>query len=107
VIQILSNLLSNAVKFTPENGQITVRAYPTGGMLRTEVSDSGAGIAAEDLSGMFERFHQTKEGRKAGGTGLGLSITKTLVEAHGGAVGVQSELGAGSTFWFTLPLDPA
>jgi signal transduction histidine kinase len=107
VIQILSNLLSNAVKFTPEQGQITVRAYPTGSMLKAEVSDSGVGIAPEELPFMFERFHQTEAGRKAGGTGLGLSIIKTLVEAHGGTVGVQSELGKGSTFWFTLPLNPA
>ncbi len=107
VIQVLSNLLSNAVKFTPEAGWITIRAYPTGGMLRTEVSDSGVGIAPEELPFMFERFRQTEAGRKAGGTGLGLSIAKTLVEAHGGTVGVQSELGKGSTFWFTLPQHPA
>jgi len=104
VIQILSNLLSNAVKFTPEGGRITVRAYPEGGKVVTEVSDTGIGISEEDLKHMFERFFQTEAGKSAGGTGLGLSITKSLVEAHGGTIEVRSKPGAGSTFRFTLPL---
>ncbi|MNK50545.1 Signal transduction histidine-protein kinase BarA [compost metagenome] len=103
VIQILSNLLSNAVKFTPEGGCITVRAYPEGSQVVTEVSDTGIGIAPEDLPHMFERFFQTEAGKSAGGTGLGLSITKSLVEAHGGTIEVMSQPGKGSTFRFTLP----
>lgn len=103
VIQIMSNLLSNALKFTPEGGRITVRSYPEAERVFTEVSDTGIGITPEELSHMFERFYQTEAGKAMGGTGLGLSITKSLVEAHGGAIEVQSRPGEGTTFRFSLP----
>ena len=104
VIQVLSNLLSNALKFTPEGGCITVRAYREGDWVVTEVSDTGVGISADELPHMFERFYQTEAGKAMGGTGLGLSITKSLVEAHGGTIEVDSRPGKGTTFRFTLPV---
>lgn len=104
VIQIASNLLSNAVKFTPAGGRIGVRTFREGGMGVVIVSDTGIGIPEEDLPHMFERFFQTEAGKRAGGTGLGLSITKSLIEAHGGTIEVESRLGEGTRFRFTLPL---
>ena len=107
--QILLNLLSNAVKFTPEGGRITVGARLTGGMVEIAVSDTGIGIAAQDQTAVFEEFKQvgTDYTRKAEGTGLGLALTRKLVELHGGGMRLESELGKGSTFAFTLPLDGA
>lgn len=104
--QVLINLIGNAVKFTPGAGVITVRAAVAGDRLRCEVADTGPGIAESDRPRLFRQFSQldTSLTRKAGGTGLGLSISKALVEAHGGEIGVDSELGKGSTFWFTLPV---
>lgn len=106
VRQILSNLITNALKYTPEEGQIRVQAYREGGTLRCEVTDTGIGIAPGDQEKLFGRFIQVHQAdvRKYRGAGLGLSIVKALVEAHGGEVGVRSQLGSGSTFWFTLPL---
>jgi signal transduction histidine kinase len=106
VIQILTNLTSNAIKFTPVNGRVSLRAFIKGPEVITQVFDSGIGIAPEDIAKLFQRFQQVDMSttRRVGGTGLGLSITKALVEAHGGQVGVLSEVGSGSTFWFTLPL---
>jgi signal transduction histidine kinase len=106
VVQVLSNLLSNAGKFTPEGGAIAVKAQllPDRSQLCIEVSDTGVGIPAEAMPQLFERFFQTRDGRAAGGTGLGLSISKTLVEAQGGQMGATSEVGRGTTLWFTLPL---
>jgi len=104
--QILLNLLSNAVKFTPEGGKIKVGARPVGDMVEVAVSDTGIGIAAADHATVFEEFKQvgTDYRRKAEGTGLGLALTRRLVELHGGAMRLESELGKGSTFAFTLPL---
>jgi signal transduction histidine kinase len=108
IIQVLTNLVGNAIKFTPEGGAITVRAFPRGGELLTEVQDTGCGIGPEHAAVVFERFIQVDMSatRQAGGAGLGLAISKGLVEAHGGSIGVSSQLGAGSTFWFALPLEP-
>ncbi len=104
--QVLSNLLTNAIKFTPAGGSVTVSARAEGPWLRCEVRDTGIGIAEEDIPKLFQRFSQLDGGvRKGGGTGLGLAIAKTLVEAHGGQIGVQSVPGQGSTFYFTLPLE--
>jgi len=104
VEQILINLLFNAIKFTPSGGEIRVRACREGDCLRCEVADTGIGIPPGDIPKLFQRFHQLEGGlRKTEGTGLGLSICKALVDAHGGAIGVESEPGKGSTFWFTLP----
>ena len=104
--QIVTNLLSNAIKFTPRGGTITVRARTERQMLLCEIEDNGIGILAEDLATVFATFTQVdmSNTRQAGGTGLGLSICRALVACHGGTIGVRSEPGQGSTFWFTLPL---
>jgi PAS domain S-box-containing protein len=108
LVQVLSNLVSNAIKFT-HDGCVTVRAYTAGARAVVEVVDTGPGIAPADLPRLFQHFQQLDMGatRAAGGTGLGLAIVKALIEAHGGSVGVRSELGAGTTFWFSLPLQPS
>lgn len=105
VEQVLTNLVSNAIKFTPRGARIrlTVHAAPDGETLVVQVIDSGPGIAPEALGKLFTRFYRV-EGTTAPGTGLGLSIAKRLVEAMGGQIGVVSEVGQGSTFWFTLPV---
>jgi signal transduction histidine kinase len=102
--QVLNNLVSNAIKFTPRGGHLALRAYPApGGQAAVvQVIDDGAGIPAEHLPHLFERFYRVP-GSQAPGTGLGLAISKGLVEAMGGTIGVISEPGQGSTFWFTLP----
>ncbi|MFN3432530.1 MAG: sensor histidine kinase, partial [Candidatus Sericytochromatia bacterium] len=104
--QVINNLVANAIKFTPPGGRVTVRAGLSEGALRCEVTDTGIGIAIADQPKLFQRFTQLdmSNTRAASGAGLGLSIVKAIVEAHGGAVGVESQPGAGSTFWFTLPL---
>jgi NtrC-family two-component system sensor histidine kinase KinB len=103
VALVLSNLVSNALRHTPAGGQITLRAQPLNGWVRFEVADTGAGIAQEHQPHIFEKFFRVP-GTHAGGAGLGLSIAKEIVEGHGGTIGVESEEGRGSTFWFTLPL---
>jgi signal transduction histidine kinase len=106
--RVLSNYLSNALKFTPPGGHIRISARCEGeAHLVCEVSDDGPGIAPEELPRLFQRFSQLTTGMAhKGGTGLGLSISKTIVEAHGGTVGVRSVVGKGSTFWFALPVHP-
>ncbi|MNY09482.1 Non-motile and phage-resistance protein [compost metagenome] len=105
--QVLSNLLSNAIKFSPARGVVEVRIRREGEWLRCEIQDQGEGIALEDQADIFKRFVQLEGGvRKGKGAGLGLSMSKALVEAHGGGIGVTSACGAGSTFWFTLPMAP-
>ena len=107
--QILLNLLNNAIKFTRQ-GHVTLRIHYDRGfgpsMVRFEVNDTGIGIAAGDLPRLFQRFGQVDGSirRTYGGTGLGLAICKTLVERMGGTIGVRSEKGAGSTFWFAIDL---
>jgi len=104
ITQVLANLIHNAAKFTPAGGRIRVIVSQDGDRLRCEVQDSGIGIAPDDLPKLFQRFTQLSDGRKRGvGTGLGLSISKSIVEAHGGTIGVTSQRDAGSAFWFTLP----
>ena len=102
--QVIFNLLSNAVKFTPAGGAVDVRATRANGEVSVSVADTGPGIAAEDLRRVFEEFQQTEAGIERGeGTGLGLALSKRLVELHGGRIWVDSEIGRGSTFVFTLP----
>ena len=103
--QVLLNLLSNAVKFTPEGGRIGVKAMRSDGAVEISVSDTGIGIAPKDQEAIFEEFRQvgSDEARKVEGTGLGLTLTKKFVEMHGGRIWVESEVGKGSTFTFTLP----
>jgi signal transduction histidine kinase len=106
VKQILVNLLSNAVKFTPEGGRVVITATAADGVITIAVSDTGIGIAPEDQAAIFEEFRQVgrEDARKQEGTGLGLTLAKKLVELHGGRIWVQSYVGQGSTFTFTLPV---
>jgi two-component system, NtrC family, sensor kinase len=105
--QVVFNLLSNAVKFTPAGGAVDVRATQVNGEVRVSVSDTGPGIAEQDRERVFEEFQQTDAGvEQREGTGLGLALSKRLVELHGGRIWVDSELGQGSTFVFTLPARP-
>jgi len=106
--QVLYNYVSNAYKFTPAGGRVTVRILATGPTFRLEVADTGIGIAPQDVSRLFTAFEQLDSGtrKRHAGTGLGLALVKRLVEAQGGAVGVTSTLGAGATFFATLPRRP-
>lgn len=106
VSQVLQNLLENAVTHTSWGDSITVSARERGKWVEVIVADTGRGIPAEDLPNIFERFYRVDKSRAkvTGGSGLGLTIAKRLIEAHGGKVQVQSELGKGSTFTFTLPI---
>jgi signal transduction histidine kinase len=109
VEQMLTNLIGNAIKFTPEGGKVVISARlldKTKNAVGISVHDTGIGIPGDQLGKVFEKFHQVERPLRhsAGGTGLGLAITKGLVEAHQGQIWVESELGKGSTFTFTLPL---
>lgn len=103
VAQIITNLVTNAVKFTPSGGSIWIRARRAGSYAHIEVQDTGMGISPQQQEVIFKRFYQGTSGDHRG-IGLGLSLAKTLVEAHGGTIGVESEPGHGCRFWFTLPL---
>jgi signal transduction histidine kinase/DNA-binding response OmpR family regulator len=105
--QIMENLLSNAIKFTPEGGTITVTTTLEDGKVVVTVTDTGVGIAPDDQQRVFEEFQQVGDpDRHRAGTGLGLALTRRLVEAHGGDIGVASELGQGSSFTVRLPTAP-
>jgi len=104
--QIMRNLLGNAIKYSPEGGTITVRGREKQGQLIVEVSDQGIGIPSGDLERVFERFYRVENEatRDVGGVGLGLAVCRSIVEAHGGRIWVESAWGAGSTFYFSVPL---
>jgi len=102
VLQALENLIGNALKFTKAGGRITVGAALHDGEVLFRVEDTGAGIAADEMPHVFDRFWQAQR-TKRGGAGLGLQIVKGIVEAHGGRIWVESRLGVGTTFYFTLP----
>ncbi len=99
---IFINLLSNAFKFTADGGRVSILASQNDQSIRVEIKDTGMGIPEEKLQMVFDEFYQV-DGGKHGGTGLGLAIAKRLVEEHGGKIWVESQLGRGSTFYFTLP----
>ena len=103
IVQVLENLVSNAVKHTAPGGEIHISATSADGEVRVAVRDTGAGIPSENLAHLFDRFWQAR-GARRGGAGLGLAIAKGIVEAHGGRIWVESEVGRGSTFAFSLPL---
>jgi PAS domain S-box-containing protein len=106
IVQVLVNLLGNAVKFSPPQSTITVTAASKDGRALFSVKDTGRGIPADRLETIFERFRQvdSSDAREKGGSGLGLAIAREIIEHHGGQVSVESEIGRGSTFHFTLPL---
>jgi len=106
IIQVLTNLVTNAYKYTLEGGEIAITAQWVDDSVQMDVSDTGIGIAPQDLEKLFTRFFRADhpEVRRVAGTGLGLSITRSIVEMHGGRIWVESQLGEGSTFSFTLPL---
>jgi len=105
VKQVLLNLLSNALKFTPEGGRVDVSARVRDDVAEISVRDTGVGIAVEDQETVFEEFRQVGAAdTKVEGTGLGLALSRRFIELHGGKIWVQSEVGRGSTFTFTLPL---
>jgi signal transduction histidine kinase len=103
--QVLRNLIANALWHTPPQGQIIVETQPIDRDVRVIVTDSGEGITPEEVPHVFDRFYRTDRSRTrlSGGSGLGLAIAKSLIEAMDGQIGVDSELGTGSRFWFTLP----
>jgi signal transduction histidine kinase len=105
--QVMLNLLSNAIKFTPEGGRIEVRAVPVNGFSQVSVTDTGIGIAPEDQDAVFDEFRQvgTHAARREG-TGLGLALCRKFIELHGGKIWVQSQVGQGATFTFTVPVRP-
>jgi signal transduction histidine kinase len=105
VLQIFSNLIGNAIKFTDAGGRVTVSAARAGDVVQFAIADTGPGIPDEHLPHIFDRFWRMR-GKKRDGTGLGLWIVKGLVEAHRGSVSVDTRIGTGSTFSFTLPVAP-
>jgi len=110
ILQTLTNLISNAIKFSPAGGSVTVSASSDRTHMQFSVSDHGRGIPEDKIGAIFERFQQVdaSDSREKGGTGLGLAICRTIVQQHGGRIWVKSELGKGSTFYFTVPLmEPA
>ncbi len=109
VEQVLANLVDNAIKYSPDGGPISVSIATNAGMLRIRVSDRGVGVSQEQAKRLFERFYRAEGSlrRTTRGVGLGLYICRSLVEAHGGRIWVESQPGRGSTFWFTLPILPS
>jgi NtrC-family two-component system sensor histidine kinase KinB len=99
---VLSNLVVNAIRHTPTGGIVELQCVTADGSVRFEVKDTGEGIPPEFRERIFEKFFQVP-GATTGGSGLGLTIAREIVLAHGGKIGVESEVGKGSTFWFTLP----
>jgi signal transduction histidine kinase len=106
IVQVLVNLLSNAIKFSPSGSSVEVITEQVDNQVEVRVKDTGRGIPAHLLDAVFEQFQQvaTTDATEKGGTGLGLPICKKIIERHGGTIGVNSEEGKGSTFWFRLPL---
>lgn len=106
ILQVVTNLLSNAIKFAPVGSTIRITTKITDSNIVVSVIDQGRGLAPADQAKLFQKFQQTEAGRSAGGTGLGLAISKLIVESHGGKIGVESQLGSGSRFYFAIPVEP-
>jgi signal transduction histidine kinase len=106
IVQVLSNMIGNALKFTNRGGRVSVEVAQEGNTVRFSVRDTGSGIPAEHLPRVFDRFWQADQRASIRGSGLGLSIAKGIVDAHGGRIWVESAVGAGSAFHFTVPLAP-
>lgn len=107
--QVFTNLVDNALKFTPVNGQVTLSAKKVGAEMELSVADTGIGVEGEALPRLFDRFYQADSSRAGGekhGAGLGLAIVQEIVQAHGGKIGVRSQVGHGTTFTIQLPLAP-
>ncbi|HEV2129021.1 MAG TPA: ATP-binding protein [Thermomicrobiales bacterium] len=102
--QVVLNLVHNAIKFTPAGGNITIAGRTQGDMVVVEVRDTGVGIPKEEQERLFERFYKSDKARRTEGSGLGLAIAKHIVETHGGDIAVESEVGEGAIFRFTLPV---
>jgi PAS domain S-box-containing protein len=103
IVQVLGNLVRNAIKFTPRGGSVTIGAEAHDSSVVFSVTDTGAGISSDRQAKVFERYWQSSHGARVRGSGLGLSIAKGIVDAHGGRIGVESEVGKGSIFSFTVP----
>ncbi len=106
LLQVVYNLINNAVNYSEQSREIRLRLYKSGGMMHLDVVDFGVGIPAEDIENIWQRYYKVDKvhRRSIAGSGLGLSIVREILELHGARYGVQSKLGAGSTFWFELPL---
>jgi signal transduction histidine kinase len=102
LVQVLSNLIANALRFTDRMGRVTVHARRQGDEVEVSVADTGSGIPAASLPVIFERYWTVRGNAPKGGTGLGLAIARSIVEAHGGRIWAESEVGKGSTFKFTV-----
>lgn len=108
LVQVMVNLLSNAIKFSERGHDVTVAVVATDQNVEFRISDTGRGIPEEHIGKLFNRFTQVEkaDATKKKGSGLGLAICKAIIEEHAGQIGVESELGKGSTFWFRVPLRP-
>jgi signal transduction histidine kinase len=108
LVQVLSNLVSNAIKYSPEGGEVGLTTRAEDGMVHVSVRDHGIGIAPEFVNRLFGRYERFESNRtsKVVGTGLGLAISRQIIELHGGRIWVDSQVGAGSNFQFTVPIRP-
>lgn len=107
MIQVFDNIIDNAKKYAETCTEIAIKTIQEGETIRISITDNGLGIPSEDIPNLFERFYRGEKSRsrKFGGIGLGLAICKQIIKEHGGKIGVSSNLGKGTEFWFTLPLD--
>ena len=104
--QVITNLLTNAVKFTPAGGQVTIEVRPSGASALVRISDTGVGIAADELPHLTERFYRAHGSEQVSGSGIGLAIVDELVRAHQGTISIASELGKGTQITIEVPSEP-